>query len=106
MTLGVNSSPFLLNGTLRYHTSRYQLEDPKFVENLLNSFYVDDLSTRADNVDEFFSLYKKSKECLAEGNFHLRKWMSNSRELMNLIQQDTRKTDSCEQQETENKSVS
>ena len=97
VTVGVNSSLFLLSCTLQYHISRYQLEDPKFVENLYNSIYVDDLST------EDFSLYKKSKEGLAEGNFHLRKWMSNSRELMNLIQQDMRKTDLCEQQKTENK---
>ena len=73
VTFGVNSSPFLLSGTLRFDISRYQLEDPKFVENFLNSFHVDDLSTGADNVNVAFSLYKKSKECLAEGNFHLRK---------------------------------
>ena len=42
---GVNSSPFLLNGTLKYHIEKYQLEDLKLVDDLLNSFYVDDLST-------------------------------------------------------------
>ena len=86
---GVNSSPFLLNGTLKYHIEKYQLEDPKLVDDLLNSFYVDDLSTGADNTNEAFLLYKKSKNYLADGNFHLRKWMSNSKELMTLIQQDT-----------------
>ena len=76
---GVNSSPFLLNGTLKYHIEKYQLEDPKLVDDLLNSFYVDDLSTGADNINEAFLLYKKSKNYLADGNFHLEKvdyhWM-------------------------------
>ena len=42
VVFGVNSSPFLLNATLQHHISQYS-SDPEFVENLLNSFYVDDL---------------------------------------------------------------
>ena len=42
VVFGVNSSPFLLNAFLRHHIIQYSL-DAEFVENLLNSFSVDDL---------------------------------------------------------------
>ena len=42
VVFGVNASPFLLNASLKHIISQYQA-DPEFVENLMNSFYVDDL---------------------------------------------------------------
>ena len=53
---GVNSSPFLLNATLRHHIRQYSL-NPEFVENLLNSFFVDDLVSGERNLER----------CLLEG---------------------------------------
>ena len=77
VVFGVNASPFLLNATLKYHISQYEA-DPGLVQNLLNSFYVDDLVTGERGVEECLSLYQKSKKCLLEGGFNLRKWISNS----------------------------
>ena len=42
---GVNSSPFLLNGTLKHHITQYESSDPEFLSKMLHSLYVDDLST-------------------------------------------------------------
>ena len=77
MVFGVNASPFLLNVTLKYYISQYDA-DPGLVQNVLNSFYVDDLVTRERGVEESLSLYQKSKKCLSEGGFNLRKWISDS----------------------------
>ena len=77
VVFGVNASPFLLNATLKYHISQYEA-DPGLVQNLLNSFYVDDLVTGERGVEECLSLYQKSKKCLSEGGFNLRKWISDS----------------------------
>ena len=66
---GVNASPFLLNATLKHHISQYQA-DPEFVENLLNSFYVDDLVTGEQNLERCLLLYQKSNKCLSEGGFN------------------------------------
>ena len=87
VVFGVNASPFLLNATLKYHISQYEA-DPGLVQNLLNSFYVDDLVTGERGVEECLSLYQKSKKCLLEGGFNLRKWISNSPKLLELICED------------------
>ena len=72
VVFGVNASPFLLNSTLKYHISQYEAY-PGLVQNLLNSFYVDDLVTGERGVEECLSLYQKSKKCLLEVGFNLRK---------------------------------
>ena len=87
VVFGVNASPFLLNATLKYHISQYEA-DPGLVQNLLNSFYVDDLVTGERGVEECLSLYQKSKKCLLEDGFNLRKWISNSPKLLELICED------------------
>ena len=92
---GFNSSPFLLNATLRHHISQYSL-DAEFVENLLNSFYVDHLVSGERNLEKCSLLYEKSKKCLSEGGFNLRKWISNSPQLLELIREDrTRTRENC-----------
>ena len=84
---GVNASPFLLNATLKHHISQYKA-DPGLVQNLLNSFYVDDLVTGERDIQEYLSLYQKSTMCLSERGFNLRKWISNSPKLLELICED------------------
>ena len=56
---GVNSSPFLLAATLRIHLDRYNEIDPDFVKRVLRSLYVDDFSSRTNNVEKGVDLYKK-----------------------------------------------
>ena len=58
VVFGVNGSPCLLNATLKHHISQYEA-DPGLVENLLNSFYVDDLLTGESGVEKCLSLYQK-----------------------------------------------
>jgi hypothetical protein len=53
---------------------------------LKESFYVDDLVTGEESVDESFHIYKRSKQIMAEGGFNLRKWNSNSQALMKQIE--------------------
>ena len=52
----------------------------------MNSIYVDDLSCGAENVNEAYKMYVKSKLRLAEGGFNLRKFITNSRELREKLQ--------------------
>ena len=62
---GVNCSPFLLNGTLRVHLQKYELDDPEFVAKMLRSLYVDDLVSGGK--EEMKGLYDHASKRLAEG---------------------------------------
>ena len=44
VVFGVTSSPFLFNVTLLKHITSYERGDPEFVNQMLRSLYVDDLS--------------------------------------------------------------
>ena len=85
VVFGVNSSPFLLNATINHHMKKYQEVDASFVEKLLSSIYVDDVSPGSDEVESTYELYLKSKSRLAEAGFKLRKFVTNSEELCCLI---------------------
>lgn len=81
VVFGVCSSPFLLNATLRHHIGRYSKQDAKFAEKMLKSFYVDDLASGENNIEEAYLLYAKTKQRLAEGGFRLHKWRTNDPDL-------------------------
>ena len=85
VVFGVNSSPFLLNATIRHHLESYQELDPDFVAEVLRSLYVDDYASGSSETNEAFTLVKKIQECFLQGGFNMRKWLSNSGELMNLL---------------------
>ena len=85
MVLGVASSPFLLNATLRYHLEKYRSADSETVDRLERALYVDDVTYGADSVEEAFVLYTKSKLWLKEGGFNLRKFVTNSSMLQRKI---------------------
>jgi len=60
-------------------------EYPHLVEKIDQSLYVNDLVSGDANVQEAFELYKAAKHIMYRGGFNLRKWNSNSSELLKLI---------------------
>ena len=55
------------------------------MKKLPESFYVDHFNSREESVEQAFELYLKSKKILSDGGFTVRKWSSNSKELLELI---------------------
>ena len=45
LVFGLVSSPFILNAAIRDHLSKHENNDPQFVDDVLNSFYVDDYAS-------------------------------------------------------------
>ena len=85
IVFGVNCSPFLLNGTLRIHLQKYELDDPRLFLKMLRSLYVDHLVSGGKNKEEVKGLYDHASKRLAEGGFKLRKWHTNDKELSRLV---------------------
>ena len=85
VVFGVNSSPFLLNGTIRHHLNSYLDSDPVFVEDVLHSLYVDDLASSKPDGTSAYELYSKLKTRFKKAGFNMRKWLTNDQELADRI---------------------
>ena len=88
VVFGVNSSPFILNATIRHHLNTCLPVDSALARELLKSLYVDDYVSGDGDVDSAFVLSKKIKLCLKSGGFNMRKWNSNSEGLLRALQED------------------
>ena len=85
VVFGVNSSPFLLNGTIRHHLNSYIDKDPEFVKEVVRSLYVDDLASSKPDGTSVYDFYCKLKTRFKVAGFNMRKWMTNDPELSEKI---------------------
>ena len=85
LVFGLRPSPAILGAVIANHVQKYCARYPKLVHSLNQSLYVDDLVTGADIVESSLSTYQAVKGLMAEGSFNLRKWHSNSPQLMDKI---------------------
>ncbi len=88
VVFGLTCSPAILNAVLHHHLTQYSTIYPTFVTKVLKSLYLDDLASGSDNTESTLELAKKIKTRLAEGGFNMRKWLSNSKELMTEFESD------------------
>ena len=84
---GLRPSPAILGAVLSLHLAKYQAEYPRIVDLVDQSQYVDDLVSGDVNVHEAFEVYKVAKHIMYQGGFNLRKWNSNSSDLLEPIRQ-------------------
>lgn len=80
----MSSSPFLFKATSRYHIDKYEVSDPEFVKQFLETLYIDDLSTKW-RPNQTYQLFLKSKLRMLEASFKMRKRSSNPKELIEKI---------------------
>ena len=85
VVFGVTSSPFLLNGTIRHHLSKYLSSDQQFVERLLEDLYVDDVTSGTKTIEQGKEFYEKTKFILSEAGFDLRKRVTNDSKLQKFF---------------------
>ena len=92
VVFGVSCSPFLLNATLRHHVEKYRTSHPGLVNILTESTYVDDVIFGADTEAEAHELYRSSKEVTSNGQFNLRKFVTNTPSRINAQENELNKT--------------
>ena len=77
---GLNSSPFILEGTLQMHMSKcdFTYHDNDLAQKFIRELYVDNATTTFKDIDTAIMFYNKIKIYLSEGGFELRKWETNN----------------------------
>lgn len=96
LTFGTASAPYMATRTLRQLAIDGENKYPVGSRVVKNDFHVDDLLTGADTVDAVKTVWKEVREMLAEAKFPMRKWASNSKEVIREIP-----TEECEFQPAE-----
>ncbi len=82
VTFGITSSPFLASKALLQVAEDHKIEFPEASQVVKGSFYVDDCLTGADSLSEAKQLRCDLNSLLSLACFTLRKWRSNSCELL------------------------
>ena len=85
VTFGVAASPYLAVKTMQQAALDFGEEHPEAQWHINNSFYVDDLMGGADTPQAAIDLADQLCNILSKANFHLRKWRSNSTEVLREI---------------------
>ena len=81
----VSCSPYLLNATLKYHIQKYAETHPEISNKLIYSLYASNVNSGAHDVQEAEELYERAKDIMKDGGFNLRKFHSNSEDVMMKI---------------------
>ena len=85
------SSPSCANFALRKTAEDNKaLFDPQIIHTVKRNFYVDDCLKSVNSDHDAINLFKDLTELLKTGGFRLTKWLSNSRQVMELIPESER----------------
>ena len=96
LTFGVTSSPYLASQVLLQLADDYESECPRASKIIRSCFYVDDCLTGASTFEEAQELQQELVEIFKFGCMNLRKWRTNSKELLKTIPIDLRETKKVE----------
>ena len=92
LTFGIASSPFLATRVLHQMADDYQDKYPEAAAMVKKSFYVDDCLTGANTPEEALQKLQDLCSLVAEGQMVLRKWRSNSTQVLQQIPEKLRET--------------
>ncbi|XP_076245382.1 uncharacterized protein LOC143185936 [Calliopsis andreniformis] len=82
VTYGTASAPFLATRALRQLGEDHAVSFPSTSRAIIKDFYVDDLLTGANSIDEARKLRREISDILHSAGFPLRKWASNDSRIL------------------------
>ena len=85
LVFGLRPSPAILASVIAHHIQKYSSQHPHVVKILGKSFYVDDFITSVATLGDATKPFELAKHIMLQGGFNLRKWQSNSAELIQQI---------------------
>ncbi|XP_061704588.1 uncharacterized protein LOC133515953 [Cydia pomonella] len=86
VTFGTASAPYLAVKMLHQIAMDEGKDQPNAARVIKEDFYMDDLISGNDTVDEAITTAREVKSILQRGGFHLQKWTSNEREFLEQIE--------------------
>lgn len=93
VVFGVNSSPFQAQFVLQHHAKQYQCKFPMAAETILKSTYMGDSMDSVLDEEQGITLYHELSNLLSNAGMHVRKWLSNSQEVLKGIPIQDRKSE-------------
>ncbi|XP_063365996.1 uncharacterized protein LOC134654484 [Cydia amplana] len=85
VTFGTASAPYFAVKALNQVAIDHASEHPMAAKRVAGSFYMDDLMTGCETIEEGIELYKDMKTLLKKGGFTLQKWASNKEDIQSAI---------------------
>ncbi|XP_065079415.1 uncharacterized protein LOC135702313 [Ochlerotatus camptorhynchus] len=85
VTYGTSSAPYLATRCLKKLAEEEKGNFPAAADTIIYDFYVDDMLKSVDSIEEGVQLSKDLIHVLGTAGLTLRKWSSNSREIMDSI---------------------
>ncbi|XP_065192504.1 uncharacterized protein LOC135823588 [Sycon ciliatum] len=85
VVFGVNCSPFLAQLVTQEHAKANSSKWPQAAETVLQSTYMDDSLDSAPSVADAISLYRQLSDLWSDTGMVARKWISNSKEVLEQI---------------------
>ena len=90
---GLTCSSFLAQETMKHHAKQFQSTNPKAVDIIMNDSWVDDILTSLDSKEEAEKVIKEIIQLMEQGNFKVRKWISNSPDVLQAIPEELKLDD-------------
>ncbi|XP_058816165.1 uncharacterized protein LOC131679452 [Topomyia yanbarensis] len=87
MTFGACCSPSTAQYVKNVNAERFKMDYPEAYEAITKSHYVDDMLISVGSEDEAIQLAKDVRHVHAQGGFHIRNWISNSRVVTSALQE-------------------
>lgn len=84
-TYGMKSAAFVCIRTLYKCASDYEHQYPEAAKTVRTCFYVDDMLKSTDTKQTAISLINELTEMLSKGGFELAKWISNNKEINQIV---------------------
>ena len=83
LPFGLNCSPYILNSVIAHHLNKFPSSHT--IHELTKNLYVDDFWSGCDQPDTGIQIYEEATSVLAEGGFHLTKWVTSDPSLGDKI---------------------
>lgn len=96
LTFGTACAPYLAVKTLQRLANDEQLKYPRASKIAKNDFYMDDLLTGCESIEEAKTIYNDMNKLMSLGGFELQKWTSNYDKLLCYIGKNTSDNDSLQ----------